>query len=170
MADSPTHTEQIREALGWLPRDHDGVIARDALAALDVVEAQLKALRRQERDQADVRASRYAAECGARLRRIGQAEEEIDSLANELTAAEDRVKALEEALRYIEIQSAEEWVSDYARAALVGLPEERVTHGRHCPCSACAREDWTRITAPCGMHGPDCPAVYAPSRLPEEQQ
>ena len=39
---------------------------------------------------------------------------------------------------------------------------ERVTHGRHCTCSACAREDWTRIKAPCGMHGSDCPAVYAP--------
>ncbi len=39
---------------------------------------------------------------------------------------------------------------------------ERVTHGRHCPCSACEREDWTRITGPCGMHGADCPAVYAP--------
>ena len=37
-----------------------------------------------------------------------------------------------------------------------------VTHGRHCKCSACAREDWTRITVPCGMHGPGCPAVYAP--------
>jgi hypothetical protein len=40
---------------------------------------------------------------------------------------------------------------------------QKVTHGRHCPCSACAREDWTRITGPCGMHGKDCPAVYAPS-------
>lgn len=38
----------------------------------------------------------------------------------------------------------------------------RVTHGRHCPCSACAREDWTKIVAPCGMHGEGCPAVYAP--------
>ena len=38
----------------------------------------------------------------------------------------------------------------------------RVTHGRHCSCSACAREDWTRITGPCGMHGKNCPAVYAP--------
>jgi len=39
---------------------------------------------------------------------------------------------------------------------------EQVTHGRHCECSACAREDWTRITGPCGMHGASCPAVYAP--------
>lgn len=40
--------------------------------------------------------------------------------------------------------------------------KRRVTHGRHCSCSACAREDWTRITGPCGMHGSDCPRVYAP--------
>lgn len=40
---------------------------------------------------------------------------------------------------------------------------ERVTHGRHCPCSACKREDWTRPElGPCGMHGEGCPAVYAP--------
>jgi len=36
----------------------------------------------------------------------------------------------------------------------------KLTHGRHCPCTACRQEDWTRITAPCGMHGPACPAVY----------
>lgn len=47
------------------------------------------------------------------------------------------------------------WVLNDAR-------KQRVTHGRHCPCSACRREDWSRITAPCGMHGEDCPAVYAP--------
>ena len=43
-----------------------------------------------------------------------------------------------------------------------------VTHGRHCPCSACRREDWTRITAPCGMHGPTCPSEYAP--IPPERR
>lgn len=38
-----------------------------------------------------------------------------------------------------------------------------VTHGRHCPCSACAREDWTNPKlAHCGMHGPDCPRKYDP--------
>lgn len=47
-------------------------------------------------------------------------------------------------------------------AAAGAAPNERVTHGRHCTCSACAREDWTRITGPCGMHGADCPAEYAP--------
>ena len=40
---------------------------------------------------------------------------------------------------------------------------ERVTHGRHCTCSACAREDWTNPgLACCGMHGNDCPALYQP--------
>jgi hypothetical protein len=37
-----------------------------------------------------------------------------------------------------------------------------ITHGRHCPCSACKREDWANIVAPCGMHGPGCPPEYAP--------
>lgn len=40
---------------------------------------------------------------------------------------------------------------------------ERVTHGRHCTCSACAREDWTQAGfAPCGMHGLSCPNEYRP--------
>lgn len=46
-------------------------------------------------------------------------------------------------------------------AAIENKP--KVTHGRHCSCSACAAEDWTRPElACCGMHGPTCPAVYAP--------
>lgn len=42
-----------------------------------------------------------------------------------------------------------------------------LTHGRHCRCSACARQDWSdpRL-APCGMHGPACPPVYAPIDAP----
>jgi hypothetical protein len=41
-----------------------------------------------------------------------------------------------------------------------------VTHGRHCPCSACGRQDWAEPgLAPCGMHGPSCPPVYAPVSL-----
>ncbi len=53
-----------------------------------------------------------------------------------------------------------------ALALLAGKGQtERVTHGRHCTCSACAREDWARITGPCGMHGKDCPNVYAPLGL-----
>lgn len=45
----------------------------------------------------------------------------------------------------------------------------RITHGRHCVCSACAREDWTNPQlAPCGMHGASCPPVYAPLGRPGE--
>ncbi len=56
---------------------------------------------------------------------------------------------------------------DEALALLAGKgqTEERITHGRHCACSACSREDWTRITGSCGMHGKDCPNVYAPLGL-----
>ncbi|MFI0434093.1 MAG: hypothetical protein ACH36H_13245 [Candidatus Nanopelagicales bacterium] len=47
--------------------------------------------------------------------------------------------------------------------------EPRLTHGRHCRCTPCAREDWTRPDlAHCGMHGPSCPAVYAPFAAPCE--
>lgn len=42
----------------------------------------------------------------------------------------------------------------------------RMTHGRHCVCSACAAEDWTKITSPCGMHGESCPAKYMPVNVP----
>lgn len=39
----------------------------------------------------------------------------------------------------------------------------RITHGRHCICSACAAEDWTNPAfAPCGMHGSSCPREYWP--------
>lgn len=42
----------------------------------------------------------------------------------------------------------------------------KITHGRHCTCSACAREDWTqRWIAPCGMHGSSCPREYQPLGL-----
>jgi hypothetical protein len=44
-------------------------------------------------------------------------------------------------------------------------PDEggRITHGRHCTCSACARQDWSEPQlAACGMHGPSCRPVYAP--------
>lgn len=47
------------------------------------------------------------------------------------------------------------------------LGPARLTHGRHCRCSSCAREDWTNPQlAPCGMHGEACPAVYAPIDAP----
>lgn len=39
----------------------------------------------------------------------------------------------------------------------------KITHGRHCTCSSCAREDWENPDlAPCGMHGSVCPALYQP--------
>lgn len=38
-----------------------------------------------------------------------------------------------------------------------------LTHGRHCPCTACRLEDWTRADlGDCGMHGDACPRVYDP--------
>jgi hypothetical protein len=41
--------------------------------------------------------------------------------------------------------------------------DTKISHGRHCTCSACAREDWTKPDlACCGMHGEDCPALYQP--------
>lgn len=52
-------------------------------------------------------------------------------------------------------------VLDATRAAHEG--RNPVTHGRHCRCSACARQDWTLpYLAPCGIHGPSCPAEYQP--------
>ena len=40
---------------------------------------------------------------------------------------------------------------------------ERITHGRHCICSACAAEDWSNPElAPCGMHGRACAPAYQP--------
>jgi hypothetical protein len=45
-----------------------------------------------------------------------------------------------------------------------------ITHGRHCTCSACARQDWTEPQlACCGMHGPSCPPVYAPLGAPGQR-
>jgi hypothetical protein len=53
--------------------------------------------------------------------------------------------------------------AEQAEARLAAREEPRLTHGRHCPCSACAAEDWTRPGLSfCGMHGPTCPAIYAP--------
>jgi hypothetical protein len=44
--------------------------------------------------------------------------------------------------------------------------EPRLTHGRHCPCTGCASEDWTQPhLGPCGMHGVKCPPIYAPAAL-----
>lgn len=44
-----------------------------------------------------------------------------------------------------------------------GSSGTRITHGRHCICTACKNEDWTNpILAHCGMHGPSCPPRYQP--------
>lgn len=62
----------------------------------------------------------------------------------------------------------EGWEREWATQIVAAVDEavathQRVTHGRHCTCSACAREDWTRAGfAPCGMHGLRCPNEYAP--------
>jgi hypothetical protein len=40
---------------------------------------------------------------------------------------------------------------------------QSITHGRHCGCGACARQDWSEPhLAPCGMHGSSCPPRYDP--------
>lgn len=47
----------------------------------------------------------------------------------------------------------------------LGPETRRLTHGRHCSCTACRNEDWTRpeLTPRCGFHGETaCPKVYAP--------
>jgi hypothetical protein len=44
---------------------------------------------------------------------------------------------------------------------------ERITHGRHCVCTPCSRQDWALPElAACGMHGPDCPRSYQPWGAP----
>lgn len=40
--------------------------------------------------------------------------------------------------------------------------DQRIAHGRHCTCGACARQDWTDPNLVCGMHGENCPALYQP--------
>lgn len=52
---------------------------------------------------------------------------------------------------------------EIVRRVSEAVTAKRITHGRHCTCGACAREDWTNPQlAPCGMHGSDCPALYQP--------
>ena len=63
-------------------------------------------------------------------------------------------------------EDAERWVAcgvAAERARWEAKQRPRITHGRHCTCTPCAREDWTNpALAPCGMHGKDCPQEYAP--------
>lgn len=50
-----------------------------------------------------------------------------------------------------------------AGAAAAPARHVTVTHGRHCKCTACARQDWGEPgLACCGMHGPGCPPRYEP--------
>ena len=60
---------------------------------------------------------------------------------------------------YMECRKAAEAIKPRAD----DLCHTKITHGRHCTCSACAAEDWTdpRL-APCGMHGSSCPREYQP--------
>jgi hypothetical protein len=51
---------------------------------------------------------------------------------------------------------------DEAQRALQAAVGKKITHGRHCTCTACAQEDWTNPKFVCGMHGSGCPSVYAP--------
>lgn len=59
-------------------------------------------------------------------------------------------------------------VAAVREASAPSLPDtderaRKITHGRHCICSACGAEDWTNPQlAPCGMHGSSCPRVYDP--------
>lgn len=50
-----------------------------------------------------------------------------------------------------------------AEPLLGPLVGEKISHGRHCVCSACAAQDWSdpRLSC-CGMHGSSCPPMYAP--------
>ena len=79
--------------------------------------------------------------------------EGIAKIANE-EDRKARVRAVRHALRY------------RALAAVPSGTGTRITHGRHCTCSSCAREDWTNPKFACGMHGRDCPSVYAPLGKP----
>jgi hypothetical protein len=100
----------------------------------------------------------------------------LNDAENDREAAEREAERLGEALaKIIEAHDEEAGIAfgddleaevlSIARAAL--SLRERITHGRHCVCSACAAEDWTNPNlAPCGMHGPSCPPVYAP--IPRE--
>lgn len=79
-------------------------------------------------------------------------------------AAADKARGLREEQREppagtsIRIQVQTRLLSDWRP-----VDAERITHGRHCVCSACAAQDWAEPgLAPCGIHGSSCPLVYAP--------
>ena len=174
-----------------------GWLSPDESAALDRAEAELSRLREQ-RDSARMGCAfgcgpypEDSIHVGAGIGLVpacpihGWVAPMLDARDDAIKAAEARCERLQQALgnllTYAQlddpwgegVQRRERYLRllTEAREALAGLdtPAERVTHGRHCPCSACAREDWTRITGPCGMHGADCPAVYAPLDTPADR-
>ena len=106
----------------------------------------------------------------------------VHSFANDTLALLDIAEAAKETFREFKLWSEDAndgefaiWSEDRIMAAvfqklgpaLAALSDtqagERITHGRHCTCTPCAAQDWTEPQlAPCGMHGPDCPAEYQP--------
>lgn len=81
-----------------------------------------------------------------------------------MPSIESRLETIRDCLRQNDTAGALRW-TESTLEELIALPvrRRRITHGRHCTCSACAREDWTNPDlAPCGMHGSDCPALYQP--------
>jgi len=120
-----------------------------------------------------------AREREQRLReRLADTETEKIERGTEILRLQEREKALREALKEAglpETASVQDLIRHHrSNAALAAgfdriaaqRPEEaggRITHGRHCTCSACAAQDWGEPgLAPCGMHGPSCPAEYQP--------
>lgn len=91
----------------------------------------------------------------------------IDRLAAEAGSKRARTSQLH---RIVTLDVAIEAVREGAacgvaaeRARWEAKQRPRITHGRHCTCTPCARDDWTNpALAPCGMHGKDCPQEYAP--------
>jgi hypothetical protein len=190
---APTDRTQDTEAIRAALNRSSGPRVLEADAALGRLVARLEAAE-QERKPAD----EHGLWSGADPRIVTLRRErdeahtgylrEIDAISERY---ERRVERLREQLERI-ADNAESWhgylppdnapgaghvralavIATWARAALAAAApgETTVTHGRHCPCSACAREDWTRITGPCGMHGADCPAVYAPAAPGETEQ
>ena len=95
----------------------------------------------------------------------------MNVMAERVVAAEAGLKRLRELVTAVldgalETSNGKVEVSEESLAAIefsVAYGGVAITHGRHCTCSACAREDWTNADlAPCGMHGSDCPALYDP--------
>jgi hypothetical protein len=109
---------------------------------------------------------RIDAEREARRAKPSQPEPDHTRLEADLAALREAAQAVVDAIPVLVSPAQKDafWASVAAlRAVLASADSERITHGRHCTCSACAREDWTNpALAPCGMHGLFCPALYQP--------